>query len=195
MNAGVAVIGGGEATRLPGKLALDAAGVPLIVRTFRNVAPGRETFISCKATFAPEIDALLEAPLVIDRWPLRGPLAGLISTLAQMRSRYVFAVAADAPFVDAAFIERLEREWREGDEAVVPAHGESSDLVLEPLAALYDRFAFLRAGFAEMLEGRASIVATVERLRWRTLWFEHPALLRSINTAADYALLQRRLLT
>jgi len=156
------------------------------------VSSGRETFVSCKGTFAPQIDALLEAPLVVDRWPRRGPLAGLISTLAHMRSRFVFAVAGDAPFVDGAFIERLENEWRHGDEAVVPAHGDGQDLVLEPLAALYDRFAFLREGFAEMRAGGSSIVATIERLRSRTLRIENSALLRSINTAADYAELRGR---
>jgi molybdopterin-guanine dinucleotide biosynthesis protein A len=163
------------------------------VRTFRNVSTGRETFVSCKGTFAPQIDALLEAPLVVDRWPRRGPLAGLISALAQMRSRFVFAVAGDAPFVDAAFIEALEREWRHGDEAVVPTHGEGAERVLEPLAALYDRLAFLREGFAEMRAGGSSIIATVERLRSRALRFENSALLRSINTAADYAGLRGRL--
>jgi molybdopterin-guanine dinucleotide biosynthesis protein A len=193
VRAGVVVVAGGEATRLPGKLALDAAGVPLLVRTYRNVSRNREAFISCKATFAPPIDAALDAPLVVDRWPRRGPLAGLISTMALMRSPYVFAVAADAPFVDSAFLEKLENALQTGDEGVVPVHGSGAALRLEPLAALYDRLAFLREGFAEMRTGRGSVAAAVARLRARMLPCADSAFLTSINTPADYATLRTHL--
>ena len=55
----------------------------MIVRVYRNVSAGRETFVSCKGTFPAEIDALLPCPMVVDRWPLRGPLAGMLSTMAR----------------------------------------------------------------------------------------------------------------
>ena len=58
-DIGVLILAGGEATRLPNKLALDAGVVPMIVRVYRNVSPNRETFVSCKATFPREIDDLL----------------------------------------------------------------------------------------------------------------------------------------
>lgn len=186
MNAGVVVVAGGEATRLPGKLALDAGGVPLVVRTYRNVASGRETFISCKATFAPEVDALLDAPLVVDRWPGRGPLAALVTTMSRMRSPFVFAVAADSPFVESAFLRALEHELRDGDEAVVPAHGEGSTRRLEPLAALYDRLAFLREGLAELRRGGGAMVAVVARLRTRTIALSDRLAVTNVNTREDY---------
>ncbi|GAC1542474.1 MAG: hypothetical protein NVS3B16_07490 [Vulcanimicrobiaceae bacterium] len=147
---GVLVLGGGEATRLPGKLALAAADdVPLIARVYRNVRwdgdAARELFVSCKQTFAPSLDALLPVPMVVDRWERRGPLGGMLTTMAQMRSRFVFAVAGDAPFVDATFIAtlaelRLAHDRRSGGrepiEAVVPAHERAGETQLEPLAAL-----------------------------------------------------------
>jgi len=193
LRAGVVIVGGGEATRLPGKLALDAGGVPLVVRTYRNVSAARETFISCKGTFPAEVDKLLEAPLVVDRWPRRGPLAGLLTTMACMRSRRVFAVAGDAPFIDEAFLDALEHAWCAGDEAVVPAHGRGKASILQPLAALYDRLAFLREGFAELRDGGASVAAVARRLRARLLRVGNVEPLRSINTRADYERLLREL--
>ena len=44
----VVILAGGEATRLPGKLALDVGDVPLLVRVYRNVSPERETWLSTK---------------------------------------------------------------------------------------------------------------------------------------------------
>jgi molybdopterin-guanine dinucleotide biosynthesis protein A len=184
VTAGVVVLAGGEASRLPGKLALDAGGTPLVVRIFRAVAPGRETVVSCAATFAPEIDALLTAPLVVDRWKRRGPLAGLLSALPHLRARYVAAIAGDAPFVGSALLDSLEQAWRDGDEAVVPQHASGR---IEPLSALYDRIAFLREGFAVHANGDGSVAGVVRRLRARMLFVGDPAALRSINTPADYA--------
>jgi molybdopterin-guanine dinucleotide biosynthesis protein A len=182
----VVVLAGGEAARLAGKLELDAGGLPLVVRTYRNVAAAREVFISSKATFRPDIDALLDAPLVIDRWPRRGPLAGLVATMGHMRSRFVCAVAADAPLVDDALLVTLEGEHREGDEAVVPAHGAGALQRLEPLAALYDRLAFMREGFAALRYGRGGVIDVVGRLRARIVPFDDPHRFGSVNTHSDY---------
>jgi molybdopterin-guanine dinucleotide biosynthesis protein A len=190
LSAAVVIVAGGEATRLPGKLALDAGGVPLVVRAFRALAPGRETFVSCKATFAPEIDAQLTAPLVVDRAPRRGPLGGLLSTFPLVRARYVAVFAGDAPFVDAATLAALERALRDGDEAVVPMHPCGR---LEPLCALYDRLAFLREGFAVLHGAGASVAGVARRLRMRTIDSLGDAVLRSVNTPADYAAARARL--
>ena len=48
LDLGVIVLAGGEATRLPGKLFLDAGDLPLLVRVYRNV--------SCR----PRDDALVQ---------------------------------------------------------------------------------------------------------------------------------------
>jgi len=67
LDLAVLILGGGEATRLPGKLALDAGDVPMIARVYRNVREAGPVYVSCKATFPPEIDALLPCPMVVDR--------------------------------------------------------------------------------------------------------------------------------
>jgi molybdopterin-guanine dinucleotide biosynthesis protein A len=163
---------------------------PLIVRVFRNVAGGGETFVSCKATFPAPVDALLPCPMVVDRWPLRGPLAGMLSTMQEMRSPYVFAVAGDAPFIDRAFIDALVDQRRPGDEAVVPKRGTR----LEPLAALYDRRAFLRVGWPLLRAGIGTLAAVIDGLAARIIPFDEDApVFANINTPADYAALREAL--
>ena len=181
---GVLILAGGEASRLPNKLALAAGDVPMIVRVYRNVSPGRTTYVSCKGSFPPEIDAQLDCPMVVDRWSKRGPLGGMLTTMEAMPTPLVFAVAGDAPFIDATFIDLLAGEWRTGDEAVVPAHHGS---VLEPLAALYDRRAFVREGTAVFTEGDAALWSVVDRLRARKVKFDDARIFANVNTAVDYA--------
>ncbi len=161
--------------------------MPLIVRVYRNVGLGRETFVSSAAGFPPGVDALLPVPIVVDRRPRRGPLGGLLTTLGRMRSRWVFVVAGDAPFAGSALLERLEAARRPGDEAIVPVRDDAGRQQLEPLAALYDRPAFLRAAAATLRAGRGSVRAVIERLHARRLAVEDPLIFTNINTPADYA--------
>jgi molybdopterin-guanine dinucleotide biosynthesis protein A len=182
-DLGVLILAGGEATRLPNKLALDAGEIPMIVRVFRNVVGNWPVYVSCKETFAPGIDALLDAPMVVDRWPLRGPLSGLISTMNEMHTRYVFAVAGDAPFVDAAFITHLASNIQAGDEAVVPKH----DGGIEPLAAVYEREAFLREGLPLLRDGKNSLRGVIDKLKARYVSVDDERLFVNVNTPQEYA--------
>jgi molybdopterin-guanine dinucleotide biosynthesis protein A len=186
-RAGVVILAGGEATRLPGKLALDVGGIPLILRVFRNLSSGRETFVSCKGTFAAETDALLDAALVVDRWSRRGPLAGVVSAMSRMASPLVFAAAGDAPFVTSSLIDALEAARRAGDEAVVPMHPDADGAErLEPLAALYDRVAVLREGGAMLRERRYSMHGLLSRLRVRRVRAGDALTFANVNTRASY---------
>lgn len=189
---GILILAGGEATRLPGKLLLavgDSAAdeMPMLVRVLRNMrdAQPREIVISGKSSFPPDVDALLDAPLVIDRWPGRGPLAGILTAFAQMRSRYVFVVAGDAPNLTAAFANELATRIRVGDEAIVPEHPERGGI--EPLAAIYDRLAFLREGLPVLRSGGGALRRVVERLRVRHVPVDDRRIFANINTPADYA--------
>ncbi|GAC1415282.1 MAG: hypothetical protein NVSMB64_25540 [Candidatus Velthaea sp.] len=183
LDLGILILGGGEATRLPNKLALAAGNLPMIARVYRNVSPAGPVYVSCKATFPADIDMFLPCPMVVDRWPKRGPLSGLLSTMDEMTTSFVFAVAGDAPFVDAAFIERLAAEWRSGDEAVVPRHDEG----IEPLAAIYDRAAFIRHGVPILLDGKGALRTVIERLKTRYVPVEDRSVFANVNTPGDYA--------
>jgi molybdopterin-guanine dinucleotide biosynthesis protein A len=184
-DLGVLILAGGEATRLPNKLALDAGKIPMIVRVFRNVCGTWPVYISCKETFPPEIDKLLPAPMVVDRWPKRGPLSGLISTMIEMHTQYVFAVAGDAPFIDKAFIARLATHIAPGDQAVVPQHTRG----IEPLAAIYDREAFIHEGAELLREGKGSLRGVIDRLQTRFVSLEQEPIFANVNTPEDYTLL------
>ena len=192
MRAGVLIVAGGEATRLPGKLELASGDLPLLARVFANVRDAGEIAIACKGSFPAELDAFLEAPLIVDRWSRRGPLAGMLSAMGRMRSRFVFALAGDAPFVDAGVIARLRAERREGDEAVVPVHERAGTVQREPLAALYDRLAFLRAGFPLLRRGNGALVSVIDRLQARFVDFADGSAFANVNTPADYATMRAR---
>ena len=112
-----------------------------------------------------------------------------------MATPLVFAVAGDAPFVDAAFIDRLASAWTVGDEAVVPVRREGDRDRLEPLAALYDRKAFLREGMPVLQDGDASLLTVIGRLRARPYAIGHAdeALFTNVNTPDDYAAALARL--
>jgi molybdopterin-guanine dinucleotide biosynthesis protein A len=183
------VLAGGEATRFPGKLFIDAGDLPLIVRVYRNVSAGRATMISCKGALPYEIDLLIDAPAVIDRWPMRGPLSGLLSTISEARTPWVFAAAGDAPFIDAAFIDRLEACIEPGDEAIVPRRMREGEEQLEPLAALYHCDAFMREGLPVLLGGRGSLRAVIERLQTRYVEMgdADERIFTNVNTPDDYA--------
>ncbi len=204
-RVGILILAGGEATRLPGKLLLPLADdherafaasnrsaaatpntgtTPMIVRVYRNMRDdeAREIVISSKSTFPRAVDDALTAPIVIDRWPGRGPLAGMLSAMAQMRSRFVFTVAGDAPFLTAAGGDALVEHLRTGDEAIVPRH--RTDGGIEPLAAIYDRIAFLREGLPVLQSGAGAIRRVIDRLNTRYVELDHR--IANVNTQAEY---------
>jgi molybdopterin-guanine dinucleotide biosynthesis protein A len=186
VRAAVCILAGGEATRLPGKLALDVGDVPMLVRVFRNVSPGRETWLSTKGPLPDAVAPHIDAPQVLDRWPLRGPLSGLLSTFSEMRAEWVFAVAGDAPFVDGAFVDQLEACASDAYDAVVPMH-ETNAKRIEPLAALYRREAFLREGMPVLLGGEGALRLVIDRLRTRYFPVRDERAFANVNTPDDYA--------
>src|SRR5579883_1382302 len=135
-DVAVVILAGGNATRLPGKLELDAGGGPLLLRVYRNVLAIGPVFVSANRTFPAALDESLRCPIVIDRSPGHGPLSGLVSTFAHVRQARVFVVAGDAPFAGAGTAEELLAAWEAGIEAVVPVDAQGR---LQPLCAVYER--------------------------------------------------------
>jgi molybdopterin-guanine dinucleotide biosynthesis protein A len=162
----ILLLAGGDATRFPGKLERHIEGRPMLARCFDRLrASGHPVYIAARGSFAPPLDAQLDAPLIVDRHPGAGPLYALLDACAAIRTDRVFAVAADQPNVDARLVARLIAAWRTDDEAVVPQH----DVNIEPLAAVYDRRAALREGFGLRASGSRAVRDLVGRLRARFL--------------------------
>jgi molybdenum cofactor guanylyltransferase len=179
-NLTVVILAGGKATRFPGKLEVPIEGTPLLVHVYRQFRDCARVVIAGAGTFSSRLDAQLDCPIVVDRWPGRGPLGGLLSACGELTTRRVFALAGDAPRVTPRVLEMLLDAFTDGDEAVVPAH----DGRHEPLAALYDREAMLREGFDVLHHGNASMHALLAKLRTRSVAFDSE-FFTNINTVAD----------
>jgi len=191
----IVILAGGEATRLPGKLAKPAGTVPMLVRVYRNLAPsGRRVYLSLKEPLSADLaQALAAATPVYDMQPQRGPVGGLVSTFSVLAERYAFVCAGDAPLVGTDHLNRVVDAWREGDEAVVPVRVRAGKEQWEPLAALYDAPAFAREGSAVLRNGRGSMREVIERLKTRLLPMEDEAVFTNVNTPAEYAAFIERL--
>lgn len=183
----VVVLAGGRATRFPGKLAREVAGEPMLQRVCRNArATGLHVYVCGSDEFSPAIARGLGDAMLLDRWPGGGPLRALASACAALAYVRLFALAGDAPAVDAPLLQKLDAARQHGDEAIVPRHGAQ----LEPLAALYERGAVLREAPALLASGRPSMHALLDRLQTRVVdvpgqWFAN------VNAPADLAAAQR----
>lgn len=181
----VVILAGGRATRFPGKLETAVGGEPLLARVYHHLRALGPVTVAGRGGYSQQLDALLECPIVVDRWPDRGPLGGLLSAALEIREPRLFAAAGDAPNVTAEVGEALLGAWREGDEAVVPVHDE----LLEPLAALYDREALVREGRICLQHNDLSMHALLARLRTRRVPLDARYFV-NVNTPQDLGSLQ-----
>jgi molybdopterin-guanine dinucleotide biosynthesis protein A len=177
------ILAGGRATRLPGKLERVVAGEPLLLRVYRSLKNGAPAVVSAAGSFAAELDARLDCPVIVDRRPGLGPLGGLLSACEELRSEWIFAVAGDAPNVDGAVFDALRLHASDDVDAVVPAHAGG----IEPLAALYRRAALEREGY-DVLQADRSMHGLLARIRVRRVAMPQERFL-NVNTFADLATL------
>jgi molybdenum cofactor guanylyltransferase len=167
-DAAIVILAGGNATRFPGKLEFPIDGVPLLLHVVRNMrATPWPVYVASRGRFADSIQAHLGVPILVDDSPGAGPLAALLSACKGVDAQRIFAVAGDAPRVDATVLQALYDGWEGGDEAVVARHGER----IEPLAALYAKGSLEREGASVRREGNASMHGLIARLRARFVPF------------------------
>jgi molybdopterin-guanine dinucleotide biosynthesis protein A len=179
----VVLLAGGAERRFAGKLEYPIEGRAMVVRVFERArAAGWPIYVAGRGSFSRSVDALLCAPLLIDRRPGSGPLQALLGTCAQIRAERVFALAADQPRLDADVLRRLDAAWQPDDEAVVPEH----EGTIEPLAALYARRAILREAFDLRRAGKRAMRDLVARIAARFVAFG-AASFQNVNRRADLA--------
>lgn len=150
------VFAGGDSRRMGrDKLALELGGQSLLTRALELM---RELFPQTLVSVQRPRDGV-DAPQICDEIPDAGPLAGLCAGLSAARTPWVFAVAADMPWLMPAVIERLAA-FRANHQAVVPV----IDGQLCPLTAFYaaDALPALRVALAR--PGKPGIVAALPEL-------------------------------
>ena len=186
----VVLLAGGPATRLPGKLALDVEGEPMLVRSLRRLtALGWPCVVSVRAPLEPSLATAFEGCAVAyDQLEDAGPLGGLHSALAHVRSPLFFAAAADVPNLSAQFAARLLAMYdavMPKPDAVLPTW---PDRHVEPLAALYDRAAFARGAARALASGQRKVTAALEGADVFPYLVgpADEALFANVNTQADY---------
>ncbi len=111
----------------------------------------------------------IEARQVLDAVPAAGPLAGLCAGLAAAQTPWVFAIAADMPFVATDLIRQLAA-WRGAQQAVVPR----IDGVAQTLFAFYARTALPTIESTLAGTGKRGLAAALAGLDVR--WVEEAAL-------------------
>lgn len=180
MQDAIILLAGGKATRLPGKLEREVNGLPLLARVYENVRAIAPVYVAGWGSYTEKLDAMIECPVVIDRWPHRGPLSGILSACDHVNAVRIYAIAGDAPGITAETLITLADAWKQGDEAVVPVHGQR----VEPLAALYAREALMREAPAVLASDDASMHALLARLQVRHVPMSSAPFL-NINTIED----------
>jgi len=190
----IVLLAGGSATRLPGKLSLPIHGEPMLVRIYKRLCDGRRPcVISARRPLDDAHAKAIDSPVVFDDHGEVGPLGAILTVAASLTTPLFFAAAGDLPELEAAFIDDLEaaydREARSGmaPEAVVPLWPNGD---LEPLAALYETKAVIRAGSEALKSGRRRVSAMIEGMR--VLHFDvrpqDERRLANVNTRPDYDL-------
>lgn len=180
MRDAIILLAGGKATRLPGKLEREVDGLPLLARVYENVRAIAPVLVAGWESYDARLDAVMDCPVVIDRWPHRGPLAGLLSACDHVDADRIYAIAGDAPRITAQTLTALAAAWQQGDEAIVPVHDDG----VEPLAALYSRKAFMREAPAVLAGDDRSMHALLARLQVRHVPMNSATFL-NINTIED----------
>jgi molybdenum cofactor guanylyltransferase len=182
----IIVLAGGNATRLPGKLALPVEGEPMLARVLRSLAATGAPCLVAAGERPPET-VTADVAVVYDEHPGEGPLAALVSAAVTIQTPFFLAVAGDMPGIDAAFVARLvaAADAAQWPDATVPRH---ADGTIEPLAALYKREPWVAAARTALARERRNVSAALDGLRVVYYYIvpeDEPAL-ANVNTPSDY---------
>ncbi|MCS7235980.1 MAG: molybdenum cofactor guanylyltransferase [Armatimonadota bacterium] len=189
---GGVVLAGGRSRRMgTDKALLPFAGTTLLGHVVRRIRT------CCNPVYVvasdPRRDFGLRVPVVADRWPGHGPVAGIEAGLRACPTPCAAVVACDLPFVQPALLAGLA-DLMEGVDAAVPLTDRP-----HPLCAVYRRDAAYAAE-AVLEAGGGSVRHLLARIRVRYVPEEvlrpwDPDLLSfvNVNTPADYAAALARL--
>jgi len=125
------VLAGGASSRMgQNKADVRLAGEPLLDRTIRLMRP----VFTHVVVSVREPRSHPACPQIFDMAGGGGPMAGIVTALAQVPTPWIFAVACDMPFVSCELVRCMARQ-RNGWDALVPVVAGMP----QPLAGFYAR--------------------------------------------------------
>lgn len=188
-DVAAAIIAGGEARRLGGRIKalLTIDGQAVLDRQLAVLAPRCARIAISANDPAPFQDHGL--PVLPDRHPGLGPLAGIAAALAWCPAPFLLVVAGDMPFLEPKIVDLLISRRSPAADAVVPFLGG----LPEPLFSLYRRSCLpvveqrLAAGQRKVAGLILDAGLEIERVDERALRAVDPHLrcFTNLNSAAD----------
>lgn len=161
------ILAGGQSRRMgANKGFLTVMGEPLIKRAVRLLEP-HCAHVVIVTNYPQETHALTWGPhvsIVLDDEPFQGPLSGLASVLAHVKTEWMFVRAVDMPWLAPGLIGKLWEE-KDGFEVVVPRSRQGD----EPLCALYRVQSARRWVPVAVSRGKRSVMAYTDYAEVRTL--------------------------
>ncbi len=175
------LLAGGKSERMRrDKSLLPVNGVPLIQHIARQLQPHfAQVLVSAND---PEKYAFLGLPVVPDKIPGQGPMAGILSALKASAHDLNFVMACDIPDVNFTVIHRLLEEMGDADAGVPVSEGGR----LEPLFAIY-RKSMIPVLEQCLRDGSRRMRAALEASKVRYLELGDSDWLRNLNTPEDLA--------
>lgn len=185
MTISAVLLAGGESRRMGRDKATIVFGEELLwqrqIELLRGLRP-EKVFVSArqKPSWLP-----IEAELLLDEPPSRGPLSGLTKALERMSTSHLVALAVDMPFMTGAQMRALSSLATIGC-GVLPMIGDR----VEPLAAIYPQeavsdFLLALAGNDFSMQRLSRHLVEQGKLRALQVLPEDEELYRSVNEAGD----------
>ena len=167
----------------------------MLVHAFRRLtALGWPCVVSVRAPLAPQTESALTGAIVaFDEISDGGPLGGVLSAARSVQTELFFAAAGDLPNLSAAFALRLLEAYDAAPRPTAAVMPTWPDGHVEPLAALYERDAFVRGAQAALAQGKRKVTAALDGLDVLAypLNPEDESTLLNVNTPEDYEALGR----
>ena len=174
------MLAGGRSSRFGSDKALaDLDGRSLIARVIEQlVRRFQEVLISAADS---ECYGFLGVPVIADRLPGAGPLAGIECAVESARFDTVFVVACDVPVIEMSVVELLLAAAADADVAAPVFDGRHP----EPLFAVYRRSA-LPAISRVLRHGSRGVQEVYRSVRCRTVEIPDAGWYTNLNTEREY---------
>lgn len=161
--ASAVILAGGASTRMQTNKALIElfAGQRMIDYVIGRLQPRFKDILL--VTNDPELYTGIEARIVTDHYPRKGPLSGIHAGLMEAQNEYALVTACDMPFISLDLVDYMlgiSPTWQ----AVVPVYMDR----LQSLCAVYHRSVALAAEQL-LLEEQTKLRSLFSRIHYRTL--------------------------